>query len=239
MEKTEELHPYISITFDTECDDLSWSGVVVSNYHFIDVTEQTVSLPQGMAEPRLSQIELVNICLACQRNVLQSSWVCWSTDEPIVFLLGLGITVNLWKTKSLFTVNPSQVASSDAQSPLFHLCCFLSAWDMRSASRMEWTRVQSSKSNMLSLLSYPQWRTVDPGTCVIQTRNLTCQIKVVDIINITTGKKNNNNILASWSPVSSAEPWVDLSSNKLVHKQVPIEHSQRGLEFCPQRDDTG
>lgn len=94
MDKTGEALPYFTITLDAECDHLPWSSLVVSSYHFIDVTEQAVSPPQGMAEPRLSQIELVNICLACHRNVLQSSWVHWSTDEPTLILLGTGITVN-------------------------------------------------------------------------------------------------------------------------------------------------
>lgn len=114
MEKTSSHYHHIR----RWTNHLPWSSFVVSSYHFIDVTEQAVSLPRGMAEPRLSQIELVNICLACHRNVLQSSWVHWSTDEPTVILLGTGITANPPKKTNQLTVNQSQVTFSYGCSPV-------------------------------------------------------------------------------------------------------------------------
>lgn len=138
-------------------------------------------LPQGTTEPRLSQIEPVNICPACHRNVLQSSWALWATDEPVVILLGTGRYREPPKNKSLLSGAQPIPADRDprltnhkwhflmpgakSRPPAVWLCvvcvvcCQCGIW----GQLLEWRPVnhrgQSSKTNMLS---YPDWSTVSP-----------------------------------------------------------------------------
>lgn len=64
----------VAFMFDFRCAHFPCSSLALSYYQFINVSEQAVSPPLGTTEPRLPQIELVNIYPSGHRNVLRSSW---------------------------------------------------------------------------------------------------------------------------------------------------------------------
>lgn len=79
-------------------DHLALEQLSAACYDSLNVSEQAACPPRSTTEPRLSQIELVNICPARRRNVLQPSWALGAADEPTVILLGTGVTVSPRKT---------------------------------------------------------------------------------------------------------------------------------------------